>query len=288
MLTTRQTSFFGPVPPRDAAMAEYLQFLARRDGVTAPQAAFPPREAWLAAADASPVRYAGAVDQGQFERGFGRFDASEVSSPELRALLAFVKINAGEAYGVEAVGRARHQRPETGDTLDRVERLLIKEEEYHTRILLGAAHQFGLAPPKAAYRPPLGVKLLIGALVHAPSPFFHPVLLAAEVGGLFTFNWLLERVAKVYADQPELRDGLEARLIEIIIDEIGHVAFNRVAVGPLGLAVGRRLAPEVAHATSGHLRELLALGWSRADLDAFGTFTLESLPEVARRRAFFA
>ncbi len=285
---TRQTSFFGPIPSRDEAMTAYLSFLGERNGCDRPQARFAPREQWLAGADAAAVRWSGHADQRTFESGWASFRTAGIREPALCALLAFAKINAGEAYGVEAVGRARHQQPATDEPLSRVERMLLKEEEYHTRILLGAAHQFGLTPPQAAYRPPVSVKVLIGTLVHAPSSFFHPVLLAAEVGGLFLFNWLLGRVNEIYASEPQLRDSLEARLIEIIIDEIGHVAFNRVAVGPLGLRVGRTLAPEVAHATAGALPELAALGWTRATLEGFEHFTLESLPEVARRRAFFA
>ena len=132
------------------------------------------------------------------------------------------------------------------------------------------------------------MKLLIGTLVHAPAPFFHPVLLASEVGGLFLFNWLLTRVRALFADEPALRDSLEERLIEIIVDELGHVTFNRVAVGRWGLAAARVMAPKVAHATGGMSPELRALGWTKATLAGFDGFGPRSLPEAARQRAFLA
>ena len=261
-------------------MAEYSSFLEQRNGTGEPGGAFPHRERWLERANAAAVRYGGEVPVDTLAR-----HPRDVGDPCLRALMAFVKINAGEAYGVEAVGRARHSRPLTDAPLDRVERLLLQEEQYHTRILAGAANQFGLSPPASAYRAPLATRVLIGTLVHAPEAFFHPVLLAAEVGGLFLFNWLLQQVARRFTG--ELRESLEARLIEIMIDEIGHVAFNRVAVGPLGIEVGRVLAPEVAHSTAGMLPELKSLGWSRDTLRQFDGFSLKSLPEAARRSAFF-
>lgn len=280
--------FFAKVPEAtDEPLEAYLQFLEQRNGTLDPTGPYPKREAWLNGINASPVRSAEALDPELFQLSWSAFGARAAENQALTALLAFVKVNAGEAYGVEAVGRARHGRPMTGGRVDQLERLLIKEEDYHTRILKGAVHAFGVGEPKAAYRPPAPVRMLIGTLVHAPGAFFHPVLLAAEVGGLFTFNWMLKRVGELFAGQPALRELLEERLLEIITDEIGHVAFNRLAVGQGGLWAAKKLAPEVSHSTAGMTPEFKALGWSRDVLRDFDAFDLSSLPERARRAAFF-
>ncbi len=283
------SSFYGPVPetPRDDLLADYLRFLERRNGTIDAQRDYPHREAWLDTANSVAVRYDGAVDEDLFERSWTRFDPAAASQPALVSLLAFVKVNAGEAYGVEAVSKARHGQPVSSDLFDRVERVLGKEETYHTRILLGATRQFGVGEPKGAWTPPLAVRTLIGALVHAPKSLFHPVLLGAEVGGIFTFNWMLRKVRSLFADHPKVRATLEERLMEILIDEIGHVAFNRLAVGPRGMAMARKLAPEVAHRGAGKTPEFQALGWSSETVAEFERFDLASLPEEARRRAFF-
>jgi hypothetical protein len=290
MTATTYTDFFSPVAVgarRDETIAAYLGFLEHRNGTASPDAAFPHRERWLEAADASPVRYPKTLAPELFERNFARFDAKEINDPALRALLAFLKINSGEAYALDAVSRSRHTRPLSEDPLDRVERLVIKEEEYHTRILFGASRQFGLHSPSGPFRPPAALKLLIGTLVHVPPVFFHPVVLAAELGGLFLFNWLLCRVGKVFAAFPALGETLEARLLEVMIDEMGHVAFNRAMVGPLGLAAAKAMAPHVAHATSSMYAEITALGWTRRTLAQLETFGPRSLPEAVRRHAFF-
>lgn len=282
-------SFFGVAPetPRDDLLGDYLAFLERRNGTTDASQTYPLRDEWLSAANAEPARYPGAVDEQLFQRSWTRFQPEAAAAPALVSLLAFVKVNAGEAYGVEAVSKSRHARPVTSDLFDRVERILGREETYHTKILLGATHHFDVPAPSGAWTPPLSVKLLIGTLVHVPKAFFHPVLLGAEVGGVFTFNWMLQRVNTLFADYPDVRESLEARLIEILVDEIGHVAFNRLAVGPRGMAAAERLAPEVAHHGAGVTPEFQALGWSRPTLDEFARFDLRSLPEEVRRRAFF-
>ena len=45
---------------------------------------------------------------------------------------------------------------------------------------------------------------------------------------------------------PVSRDAVEERLIDVIIDEVGHVSYNRLCLGPLGLAQARMLCPIVA------------------------------------------
>ena len=108
-------SFFGPVPetPRDDLLKAYLAFLERRNGSVATEGAYPTREAWLTHADASKVRFAGALDAEAFERRFALHDPTD-RSPAMNAVLSFVKMNAGEAYGVEVVSRHRHGKPVSG------------------------------------------------------------------------------------------------------------------------------------------------------------------------------
>ncbi|MFN7132898.1 MAG: hypothetical protein ACK4N5_12525 [Myxococcales bacterium] len=282
-------SFYASLPdtPRDDLLDAYLRFLEARNGTADATVPYPRREEWLADVDGAQARHRGHLDADTFDRLFADFDANEAPDAPVCALLAFAKANAGEAYGVEVLTRMRHGRPPTSELFDRVERVIAQEETYHTRILLGVTRQFGVPAPRSAFRPPLPLKLLIGTLAYAPKAVFHPILLAAELGGVFSFDWLLRRSAQVFAGEPEVRDLMEARLVEILIDEVGHIAFNRLAVGPAGLATARYLAPDVAEATSGRMPEYRALGWSRAARDGFEAFNLDALPEEVRRRAFF-
>src|SRR5690606_6726830 len=137
--------------------------------------------------------------------------STDRSDLALQALLTFVRINAGEAYGVEVVSRLR--RPRGHALLSRVEKVLQHEETYHTRILLGATRQFDIPTPVLAWKPGLPLRALIATIAIAPDAVHHPVTLASELAGVFAFNWLLSRLPALFPDEPELRETLEERLV---------------------------------------------------------------------------
>ncbi len=286
------TSFYGKVDDsqRAALLQSYLDYLLSRNGQLDPKTGrLPLREAGLQEMNASPVHYAGHIAQADFDRHYARLmpGAPELT-PELLLLLTFCKMNAGEAYGVRVV-RAVHERRQKGspDLRGRVIQFAQEEEEYHTRILVGATHHFNVQATEA-YTPSPVLRLLIGSIAYAPRPLFHPILYASEVAGVFVFSWTLKRVGEVLTGQPELREALEQRLIEILIDEIGHVAFNRLVMGKRGRGLGARLAPQVVRGLPSITPELGALGFDRSAQRAFAGFDLANLPEQVRRCGFFA
>lgn len=284
------SAFFGPVPegPREDVMRAHLTHLEKRNGTTDAKAPYPRREEWLARSREADAQYEGVLDHGLFERSFRRYDRAAASSSAMIALLAFVKLNASEAYGVEVLEQSRAPQRDRSNVFDHVEALLVSEENYHTRILLGAARQFGVAEPRSPYRPPLMVQGLMQTLSRVPKSFFHPVLLGGEVGGIFAFHWMLKRVGKLFPDQPRVREMMEQRLIEILIDEVGHAAFNRQKVGPAGIRAAAMLAPHVAHYGVGIMPEVQVLGWDRHTPAELESFDLSSLPAEVRDRGFFA
>jgi hypothetical protein len=237
--------------------------------------------------DPSLVRARRAIDSGRFNRNYGHFSDADLPEEEL-ALLAFVKVNAGEAYGVEVVSQGRLQKRPIAGLASQVERILADEERYHTRLLVGAAGHFENLTIGDAWRPAWPLRLLIESLARLPSVYFHPVLLGAEIAGVHTFDWMLRRLGTLFPDEPEVRESMERRLIEVLIDEVGHIAFNRVMVGALGRSVARHLAKLVvqSHRTTGP--ELIALGYGTAELGTVDRFDFRDLPEEVRRHAFFA
>lgn len=289
MSSSPHLSFYAPAPevPRDDVLGDYLRFLEARNGDLRAPGGFPRREGWLHATESWTVRHRGTLNADDFARGYVQFDPAMRHDLPMMALLAFVKVNAGEAYGVEVIGRIRHARPPTSDLFDQVERLLSREETYHTRILAGATRQFGLQEPAFGWRPTVAHRLLFSALSYAPKTLFHPILLGAEIGGVFILDWMLKRVGELFRDEPELRETLESRLLEILTDEVGHIAFNRLVVGPSGRGAAKRLAGLVAQGTTGGTPEFRALGWTSDTLAMLDRFDLPSLPETVRRNAFF-
>ena len=286
------TSFFDPAPllqHSDDALRAYQSFLTARNGP-----GFARREVRMAEVFDAARSPAGPlpIDVGRFDRNYLAFRERDVSPDEL-ALLAFVKINAGEAWGVECVAKARAKQQQQPGPAAEVERLITREEHFHTRLLVGAAGHFedpdgGRLTVRGAWKPPLPLRVIIGTLVHVPQSLFHPVLLAAEVAGVFAFHWLLGRMKDLFPHAPAVRESMEQRLVEVLIDEVGHIAFNRVLVGRAGRAVARVLAQRIVWGQQLQAPEMVALGFGRDQLRRLGTFDLDALPAEVRRQAFFA
>jgi len=284
-------NFFGPTPDlnrSEALLHDYRAWLAKRNGE-----GFAVREALMRTTfDPTQLALTLPVDAARVNRNYASFQERDVSPEEL-ALLAFVKINAGEAWGVDAVSKAREKQQERPGVAAQLEKLVIGEEHFHTRLLVGAAGHFHDAKGQrlamtGAWTPPAPLRLLIGGLVVAPRTLFHPLLLAAEVAGVFAFSWLLGRLKTLFPDAPAVRESMEKRLHEVLVDELGHITFNRLLVGRAGRYVARVLTPRVAWMQSLMTPELGALGFGRDVLGEFDTFGLDSLPDEVRRRAFFA
>jgi hypothetical protein len=202
-------------------------------------------------------------------------------------LLALVKVNAAEAFGVSKTFGKAMKRALTDN--DDVESLLLIEETYHTRILLSSASLYGI-DVKGAYTPPSALRVLIGGIANTPDGISRPLVLAGEILGTLLFANLLTGARKVLKDDPELADAIEERIIEVLVDEIGHISFNRMCMGPVGLAQTRLILPLVAKALGSVAQEIQVLGMMPSDplVDLPKIADPARLPEVVRKQAFFA
>jgi hypothetical protein len=168
---------------------------------------------------------------------------------------------------------------------DDLELLLLVEETYHTRILLSTSRLYGVEVT-APYTPKAAIKALIGSIATLPEFMARPITLAGEIIATIMFVNLLHLSDRVLKDEPELRDGVQERLMEILVDELGHISFNRMCLGPAGLAQARALVPLVALGLRNAIPEFSALGLSPSpDTHAIAP---TSLPEAARRAAYLA
>jgi hypothetical protein len=272
---------------RENGFLAYLRFLERRNGrMDFEQRRYSAREAHLAELRSAVAIYAGHFDAELFRDQYRAYDTRRATPAVMQLLLLFCKVNAGEAFGVEVMRDARKDYFERPEAQFRVEKIITNEEEYHTKYLVGATQYFGVSV-QDAFTPPLSLKVLIHGLANAPANMFHSVLLAAELAGIYSFYTLLEATRVVLKDQPEVRDALEERLFAVLTDELGHVSYNRLALGDWGLRMARRMCPLVHHgvAAGAELRALEALLPERIPLRAFD---LRHLPEEIRRQAFLA
>jgi len=284
-------SFYGPVDDtqRERTLKAYIGHLNERNGLLdAASCTLPNREASLGVMNASGVRFPGLLAQADFDRLMAKWDPSDPAlTPEMLALICLCRMNDGEAYGVRLVKAAQAKRNEgVNDVRTNVISFAQEEEEYHTRILKGSAHHFDIHVTDD-YKPSMALKVFIHALAQAPKPFFHPLLYSSELAGIFLFNWTLNRIREMIKE-PTLREVLEQRLMEILVDELGHVAFNRLVLTERSRGIGRILAGQTVKSMTLLTPELAALGFDTKAQGGFASFDVDQLPEEARRRGFFA
>lgn len=279
------SAVFKPIPAslRRERLEAYAAFLAERDGEpNVERRTLSRRETSMSAFETSSLRYEGPFAAPIFQAQYRRYDRRRLTPPEVALLLVFVKINANEAYGVERVTG----KPPNGDDLAaRVERLVLLEEVYHTRILLSATRLFGVHVTEPAL-PVAVTRAIVAGIAELPEVASRPVTLAGEIIGILTFLRLVGVVRRVFRDHPEIRDALEERVTDVLIDEIGHMSLNRLLAAPGTFAALRPLLPLVALGTRGALPEAESLGILPVPVREALSFDVDALPEEVRRRAF--
>jgi len=265
----------------------YRAFIADRDGeVDVNRRTLARREASMQRF-VTPLGWLRSMDERAFSALYTGLDSGKTASPEMLLLLALVKVNAAEAFGVnKTFGKMMKRALEDEDDLELV---LLIEETYHTRILLSAACLYGIEV-NAPYVPPSALRILIGGIAHTPESLARPLTLAGEIIGTLLLSNLLTTAHSVLKDDPELRDSIEERITEVLVDEIGHISFNRMCLGPLGLAQTRLLLPLVGRGLATLAPELRALGvMPTAPLAELAKITDPArLPQAVRQQAFFA
>jgi hypothetical protein len=227
---------------RKQQLSEYLSFLRQRDGeVNRASRTLSKREAFFDDLACRPVRWQGQVDREGFYANLDR-KVPRTSDPRTLWLLAAAKVNRAERFGVElALERPGRVRDDVGEIQIRVE----LEEMIHTHILGDCCHVFGLDfEPRP---PPFFLQTLIRAMVKLPERLSYPMVLCSEIVGVTAFQILYER-AELFSEQPEVVERLRAFVNEILIDEMGHVVFNRAVMSPSALRMAERMFPATCRA----------------------------------------
>jgi hypothetical protein len=251
-----------PLDARRESLAAYREFLLNRDGTKDLDKRQLSRREERMLRYEKPLSRIREIDHDLFDAQYKAFDPKVETSPEMRLLLALVKVNGAEAYGVEAGYDAALKR--ALKSKDECELTLLCEETYHTRILLSTALSYGV-DVTAPFEPPASLRVLIGAIGATPPFVSRPLIFASEVLGVMVFTSLLETSRKTLSHDPEMRDAVEERISEVLVDEMGHVSYNRTLMGAAGFAQARVILPVIAATMSSTIPELKALGAMPSD-----------------------
>ena len=289
------TDIFTPIvheAERRQGLLAYDQYLRDRDGMPdVVNRTLSRREETMRRFLASDpeVRFDGPFDPTLFAAQHARFDRTRDTPQAMLLLLTLVKINALEAYGVEAGLRKAGvlDALERGEGPRGIQLMVLLEEIYHTKLLLTATNHFGVVV-ESLHEPPRPLKALVEILVNLPEQLSRSLTLASEALGVVMLCRLLSATRTILAGQPELRDALEERVVEILIDEVGHVSFCRLCLGPSMLSAARVFLPMVALGMRHSVPEGQAIGVYPVPWRDLASFELRQLPELVRRRAFIA
>ena len=274
-----------PADARRESLVAYQHFLTERDGTMDLEKRLLSRREEGMTRYENPLSRVRDIDQQLFAKHYDAFDPKAEIPQEMLLLLALVKINAAEAFGVNASYETVLRRALKNN--DTCELIVLCEETYHTRILVSTAVCYGLEV-ESAYQPPTSLRALIRTIGVTPMFLSRPLVLASEVLAVLMFMNLLDKARVVLRHDPELRDGVEERLCEVITDEIGHMSYNRACIGAAGMAQARMLLPLVAMGMSGAFPEMNVLGTmsAAADHEVTSLATGRRLPEQVMRSAF--
>lgn len=275
-----------PADLRRVRLKEYREFLVARDGDMNVQAGTLSRREAAVRRYETPPSDLRAMDEAEFRKQYTKLDKRKSLPKEMLLLLALVKVNAAEAYGVARNFQRTMDRALKNE--DDAELRIMLEEGYHTRILLSSANHYGIEV-REPYQPPSALRVMIGGIATAPMAIARPLTLAGEIIATLMFAKLIEVTQQVLKHDPETRDAVTERIVEICIDECGHITFNRMHMGPADLAQTRLILPLTARIMSTVFQEMVAIGAYPLDvMNELRNLDPRHLPECVSRHAFVA
>ncbi len=265
----------------------YRRYLARRDGaLDFVHGTLGRREDQLAElrlVDADGT--AGALSlSGRPALGFDR--RRSYSGPVLLAL-SLARVHGAFGFGgPDAYRRAVERALRDGDD---TEALVAAEQRYGARLLATSSTLVGPASraEDGELRRGAGPALLAGALAAGRWP--GSLLLAAQTVHAVALLNLLRVSDEVLRSTPSTRDRIQAHLLEVLTDAVGHVSYRRLGLDAAGLERAQRALPVAALAHGSRCPEMAALGASVFPSATTMRYRLEHrLPAEVRASAFIA
>ena len=247
-----------PEDERQKRLEAYLEFLRARDGSPDVRAkTLSKREQFFQEISQNPVRWKGPIERDQF-RAYLNKKADASVDKKVLWLLACAKSNIAENYGVALDLRLKGDH--YGSKGDEFYTFIDLEEFYHTRILKDVVRVFGIEFELGL--PRMFTRFFTELEVRSPFNLRIVTALCGELFGSVIFQLLWE-CADVFADEPAVLERIRMLLREILVDEMGHVAFGHANVGPVTHKLMRAMLPAVARHFLSDFPEFAILGGGR-------------------------
>jgi hypothetical protein len=281
---------FAPLDRRERALhrAAYRRhFFSRNGPFDSRTLTFERREAHLRRLlDVAPAaRGSETIDAAVFRARYSRFEPHQPASGVLLLLLAIVKLQVVPLapcthWFDQLVSRAP---PEVDDT----KLLVLAEEALDFHLLNSSTRLFALSPP-GARRLGGAARTALHGVPCGPGFVGRPLQFARRLLDVVSLLELLRTSRDILRGKPHLLEPLEERLLEVLVDRVGHVSFSRTELGAAELARARALLPALTLALFEERREMLTIGafalFPSTDVIRYQLSDL--LPDAVRRRAY--
>jgi hypothetical protein len=176
-----------------------------------------------------------------FYRNYIRLVDNPRSLDRKTLLLTFLyKFARHEWAGISAVWDGIPNMARSTSTTQKISRYHLCEEFCHIRLFHEMFRTFQLDQIEWV---PLGKWMgrVYRYLPKFPEPIMSPPAFVSELMGLTLYRHLDRLLDDILADEPEARDHIRDMLREIMIDELAHTGQRRNFIGPIGIAVSRRM-----------------------------------------------
>lgn len=273
---------------RAAQLAAYARHLLARNGAPDLEGErLPRRDRWMEQLFAEAEEEGAPALREEVRAAFSRLmepgaQPRAGDPPEALWMAIAAQFNVGEEYGVRAILAVARHSPGPDGAAD-PELHIELEELYHTRMLIDAVRLLGADAALPAPHPFL--RGFLQVVAHMPGAVKRLFVLAAECNGVALFLRLRERAAELFGTS-----GAGARvrrlLDEIILDELGHVAYLRASLGPVRMALASfasRLLVRQLYRSIPSTPALFDLDTLVADVHALAW---DKVPPELRARAF--
>ena len=181
------------------------------------------------------------ADPERFYRNYVRLVDDPRTLDRKTLLLTFIyKFARHEWAGISAVWDGIPSMVQSKSTTEKISRYHLCEEFCHIRLFHEMFRTFRLDQIEWI---PLGRWMggIYRYLPKLPEAMMSPPAFVSELMGLTLYRHLDRLLDDILADEPEARDHIRSMLREIMIDELAHTGQRRNFIGPLGMAVSRRM-----------------------------------------------
>jgi hypothetical protein len=181
------------------------------------------------------------VDPERFYRNHVRMVDEPRSLDRKTLLLTFLyKFARHEWVGISAAWDGIPTMARSKSTTEKISRYHLCEEFCHIRLFHEMFRTFHLDRVEWV---PLGKSMdrVYRYFPKLPESVMSPPAFVSELMGLTLYRHLDRLLDDILADEPEAREHIRVMLREIMIDELAHVGQRRNFMGPIGVAVSRRM-----------------------------------------------